>query len=145
MPWDHPRAAETSPVDSMQSTQLCRVWEEYFAVGWNVVPVSTQRYDYPAEINPTWCISCQTCPKAFCEDCLPEGDLDAVGDVLPELYVDMLIYCARADGTPISFIACCLAMECERPPITFAVIVAMHIGQNIQKPGKRKWLRSSTK
>ncbi|KAL4063586.1 P-loop containing nucleoside triphosphate hydrolase protein [Scleroderma yunnanense] len=27
---------------------------------------------------------CQTCPKAFCEDCLPEGDLDAVGDVLPE-------------------------------------------------------------
>ncbi|OCH88895.1 hypothetical protein OBBRIDRAFT_733561 [Obba rivulosa] len=28
---------------------------------------------------------CQTCPQAFCEDCLPPGDLDAVGDVLPEL------------------------------------------------------------
>ncbi|KIM89720.1 hypothetical protein PILCRDRAFT_812522 [Piloderma croceum F 1598] len=27
---------------------------------------------------------CQTCPQAFCEDCLPEGDIDAVGDVLPE-------------------------------------------------------------
>lgn len=30
---------------------------------------------------------CQTCPQAFCEDCLPQGDIDAVGDVLPELYV----------------------------------------------------------
>lgn len=30
---------------------------------------------------------CQTCPQAFCEDCLPDGELDAVGDVLPELYV----------------------------------------------------------
>ncbi|KAG9310832.1 P-loop containing nucleoside triphosphate hydrolase protein [Chiua virens] len=27
---------------------------------------------------------CQTCPQAFCEDCLPQGDIDAVGDVLPE-------------------------------------------------------------
>ncbi|EIW74988.1 hypothetical protein CONPUDRAFT_169853 [Coniophora puteana RWD-64-598 SS2] len=27
---------------------------------------------------------CQTCPQAFCEDCLPEGELDAVGDTLPE-------------------------------------------------------------
>ena len=30
---------------------------------------------------------CQTCPQAFCEDCLPQGNIDAVGDVLPELYV----------------------------------------------------------
>ncbi|KAI0945925.1 hypothetical protein AcV7_010039 [Taiwanofungus camphoratus] len=27
---------------------------------------------------------CQTCPQAFCEDCLPDGDIDAVGDTLPE-------------------------------------------------------------
>ncbi|EGO28787.1 hypothetical protein SERLADRAFT_434683 [Serpula lacrymans var. lacrymans S7.9] len=27
---------------------------------------------------------CQTCPQAFCEDCLPNGELDVVGDVLPE-------------------------------------------------------------
>lgn len=27
---------------------------------------------------------CQTCPQAFCEDCLPNDDFDAVGDVLPE-------------------------------------------------------------
>ncbi|KAF9468349.1 P-loop containing nucleoside triphosphate hydrolase protein [Collybia nuda] len=27
---------------------------------------------------------CRTCPEAFCEDCLPPGDIDAVGDVLPE-------------------------------------------------------------
>ncbi|EIN05640.1 hypothetical protein PUNSTDRAFT_145612 [Punctularia strigosozonata HHB-11173 SS5] len=27
---------------------------------------------------------CQTCPQAFCEDCLPEGDIDAVGETLPE-------------------------------------------------------------
>ncbi|KIJ13016.1 hypothetical protein PAXINDRAFT_163783 [Paxillus involutus ATCC 200175] len=27
---------------------------------------------------------CQTCAQAFCEDCLPDGDIDAVGDVLPE-------------------------------------------------------------
>jgi len=30
---------------------------------------------------------CQTCPDAFCEDCLPEGEMDAVGDVLPEFLV----------------------------------------------------------
>lgn len=30
---------------------------------------------------------CQTCPQAFCEDCLPDGELDAVGDTLPELQV----------------------------------------------------------
>jgi SWI/SNF-related matrix-associated actin-dependent regulator of chromatin subfamily A member 5 len=33
---------------------------------------------------------CQTCPQAFCEDCLPESDIDAVGDVLPELLVNSL-------------------------------------------------------
>ncbi|KAF9241300.1 P-loop containing nucleoside triphosphate hydrolase protein [Melanogaster broomeanus] len=27
---------------------------------------------------------CQTCTQAFCEDCLPDGDIDAIGDVLPE-------------------------------------------------------------
>ncbi|KAG1809082.1 SNF2 family N-terminal domain-containing protein [Suillus subaureus] len=27
---------------------------------------------------------CQTCPQAFCEDCMPEGEIDAVGEVLPE-------------------------------------------------------------
>lgn len=30
---------------------------------------------------------CQTCPNAFCEDCLPPGEIDAIGDTLPELYV----------------------------------------------------------
>ena len=30
---------------------------------------------------------CQTCPQAFCEDCLPEDDIDAIGDTLPELFV----------------------------------------------------------
>jgi SWI/SNF-related matrix-associated actin-dependent regulator of chromatin subfamily A member 5 len=34
---------------------------------------------------------CQTCTQSFCEDCLPEGELDAIGDVLPELYVLALI------------------------------------------------------
>ncbi|KZT67879.1 hypothetical protein DAEQUDRAFT_766836 [Daedalea quercina L-15889] len=28
---------------------------------------------------------CRTCPEAFCEDCLPDGDIDAIGDELPEL------------------------------------------------------------
>ncbi|GBE87288.1 ISWI chromatin-remodeling complex ATPase ISW2 [Sparassis crispa] len=27
---------------------------------------------------------CQTCPQAFCEDCLPDGEIDAVGATLPE-------------------------------------------------------------
>jgi len=27
---------------------------------------------------------CRTCPQAFCEDCLPSGDIDAIGDILPE-------------------------------------------------------------
>ncbi|KAH7906758.1 P-loop containing nucleoside triphosphate hydrolase protein [Hygrophoropsis aurantiaca] len=30
---------------------------------------------------------CQTCPQAFCEDCLPDGDIDAIGDILPEFHV----------------------------------------------------------
>ncbi|KAJ3539023.1 hypothetical protein NM688_g6428 [Phlebia brevispora] len=30
---------------------------------------------------------CQTCPRALCEDCLPEGEIDAIGDTLPELCV----------------------------------------------------------
>lgn len=30
---------------------------------------------------------CQTCPQAFCEDCLPEDDIDAIGDTIPELSV----------------------------------------------------------
>ena len=30
---------------------------------------------------------CQTCPQAFCEDCLPQDDIDAIGDTLPELFV----------------------------------------------------------
>lgn len=35
---------------------------------------------------------CQTCPQAFCEDCLPEDDIDAVGDTLPELFVTLIPY-----------------------------------------------------
>lgn len=34
--------------------------------------------------------SCQTCPSAFCEDCLPPGDIDAVGPTIPELYASLL-------------------------------------------------------
>lgn len=30
---------------------------------------------------------CQRCPQAFCEDCLPTDDIEAVGDVLPEFLV----------------------------------------------------------
>lgn len=29
--------------------------------------------------------SCRTCPVAYCEDCMPEGDIAAVGPTLPEL------------------------------------------------------------
>ncbi|EJU00608.1 hypothetical protein DACRYDRAFT_80834, partial [Dacryopinax primogenitus] len=28
---------------------------------------------------------CATCSHAFCEDCLPEGELDAIGDTIPQL------------------------------------------------------------
>jgi SWI/SNF-related matrix-associated actin-dependent regulator of chromatin subfamily A member 5 len=28
--------------------------------------------------------SCQICPLAFCEDCLPPGDLESVGETIPE-------------------------------------------------------------
>lgn len=55
---------------------------------------------------------CQTCPKAFCEDCLPEGDLDAVGDVLPEFL--LLGYGAQ---TTAYYIRChsCHAYWAEHP------------------------------
>ena len=35
---------------------------------------------------------CQTCPQAFCEDCLPEDDIDAIGDTLPELFVAFILH-----------------------------------------------------
>lgn len=35
---------------------------------------------------PSFLPRCQTCPRAFCEDCMPE-DIDPIGDILPELYV----------------------------------------------------------
>lgn len=36
---------------------------------------------------------CQTCEQAFCEDCLPSDDIDAIGDVLPELCVLSFVTC----------------------------------------------------
>ncbi|THH16507.1 hypothetical protein EW146_g4141 [Bondarzewia mesenterica] len=30
---------------------------------------------------------CRTCPNAFCEDCLPSGDIEAIGEVLPEFEI----------------------------------------------------------
>ncbi|KAI0086882.1 SNF2 family N-terminal domain-containing protein [Irpex rosettiformis] len=30
---------------------------------------------------------CRTCPQAYCEDCLPQGDIHAIGDTLPEMLV----------------------------------------------------------
>ncbi|KAI5479678.1 nucleosome remodeling complex ATPase subunit (Snf2h) [Pseudohyphozyma bogoriensis] len=30
---------------------------------------------------------CQTCPQSFCEDCLSQGDIEPVGEVLPEFLV----------------------------------------------------------
>ena len=36
---------------------------------------------------------CQTCPQAFCEDCLPEDDIDAIGETLPELFVASVPRC----------------------------------------------------
>lgn len=40
---------------------------------------------------------CQTCPQAFCEDCLPEDDIDAIGDTLPELSVASIIHSQPLD------------------------------------------------
>ena len=34
---------------------------------------------------------CQTCPQAFCEDCLPQDDIDAIGETLPELFVTSIL------------------------------------------------------
>lgn len=42
-----------------------------------------------SDIEPS---RCQTCPQAFCEDCLPEDDIDAIGDTLPELCVVSVEY-----------------------------------------------------
>jgi len=44
---------------------------------------------------------CQTCAQAFCEDCLPEDDIDAIGDTLPEF----LLLGYRASPT-VYFIRC---------------------------------------
>ncbi|KAF5367362.1 hypothetical protein D9615_010278 [Tricholomella constricta] len=59
---------------------------------------------------------CRTCPQAFCEDCLPSGELDAIGESLPEFL--LLGY------GPISsayFIKChdCVADFAETPSSPF--------------------------
>lgn len=83
-------AVEETPIDSMQSAQLRRMQPEHRAIRWDVVPVRPRnspviaRGPEPVSRFPN---RCQTCPQAFCEDCLPQGEIDAVGDVLPELYV----------------------------------------------------------
>lgn len=44
---------------------------------------------------------CQTCPRALCEDCLPESDIDAVGNTLPELCVPVLLFtCCASRVSP---------------------------------------------
>lgn len=55
---------------------------------------------------------CQLCPDAYCEDCLPAEDLDAVGDVLPEFL--LLGYGKNAQAY---FIRCapCLQHFAENP------------------------------
>ncbi|KAF7979907.1 hypothetical protein HWV62_40302 [Athelia sp. TMB] len=50
-----------------------------------------------ADVCLHWCHHrCQTCPQAFCEDCLPDGEIDAIGDVLPEFAV--LGYMAKSNA-----------------------------------------------
>ncbi|KAK0200570.1 P-loop containing nucleoside triphosphate hydrolase protein [Desarmillaria ectypa] len=46
------------------------------------------------------CLSCQTCPRAFCEDCLPD-EINDVGDVLPEYQL------SNYGQTPTSFYIQC--------------------------------------
>ncbi|KAG6849128.1 hypothetical protein H0H93_011075 [Arthromyces matolae] len=59
---------------------------------------------------------CRTCPQAFCEDCLPEGDLDAIGETLPELL--LLDFGAT---TSAYYIKChdCIADYAENPKTPF--------------------------
>jgi len=44
---------------------------------------------------------CRTCPQAFCEDCLPSGDIDAIGDELPEFLV------LNYEATRSAYYICC--------------------------------------
>jgi len=62
-------------------------------------------------------LSCQLCPLAFCEDCLPPGDLESVGDVLPEFL--LLGYGRKAQA---HFIRCTLCLEhfAENPEVAAA-------------------------
>lgn len=77
----------------MPTTQLRDLRQEHVRVGRSPVPVSFVRSPRALCVcsSPFLCliadISCRTCPLAFCEDCLPPGDLESVGDVLPEFLV----------------------------------------------------------
>ncbi|CAL1715435.1 unnamed protein product [Somion occarium] len=57
---------------------------------------------------------CQTCPQGFCEDCLPFGDIEAVGATLPELL--LVGYGEKASAY---YIRChdCLKLFAEQPKI----------------------------
>ncbi|KDQ15288.1 hypothetical protein BOTBODRAFT_187400 [Botryobasidium botryosum FD-172 SS1] len=57
---------------------------------------------------------CQTCWRAMCEDCLPDGEIEAIGDTLPEF--ELLDFGASASSY---YIRCadCLRLFAEEPAI----------------------------
>ncbi|KAH8093223.1 P-loop containing nucleoside triphosphate hydrolase protein [Cristinia sonorae] len=57
---------------------------------------------------------CQTCPQAFCEDCLPFDDIKPVGPIIPEFRL-----CSWTPQATAYFIRCadCLSLFKEQPKI----------------------------
>lgn len=75
---------------------------------------------YPESPSPTAFVliaclhSCQTCPQAFCEDCLPFNEITALGSTIPEFKV-----CSFPAQTSSYFIRCveCLELFEEQPEL----------------------------
>lgn len=83
---------------------------------------------------------CQTCPQAFCEDCLHPGPLDAVGDNLPELYVfygPLPLTTIMFNPCPSFALVSSLGIRRNHRRTTFDVSTATSIGKKSPRPGKR--------
>ena len=87
--------------DDVPAAHMCRLSAEHGQLRRHALQVKyfrTSLWERFAELTLLTAPNrCRTCTRAICEDCLPEGDIDAVGDTLPELCVILLGFRSHAD------------------------------------------------
>jgi len=68
---------------------------------------------------------CQTCIRSFCEDCLPKGELKAIGGSLPELW-DIVISYSSSRKSLTAVISTFPSLLCDYGEIPQAYFIQCH-------------------